>query len=265
MAILATALAAVVIVALFTLTAIGGWAPFLHWTCHTEDAVAKLTNYYIPAVLVNSPYGGQAWGNGTFPATFPGIWNGPPPAGVTNVSYGTGALQGQALGALFSVNVSVYSLANVTEWGPGTSARCSYAFEAVLLSPGLYAEAGGGILGANNASDSSEPPYALIYEGTQSQVRSVLFDNAYGDANVAAISTCGGPSRSLTPILSSYLSVWFPVTVQGKNLTVPFVIPVAESYHYWFPANFGTWDVDNLSAPGGPGGGWAFSYVGPCA
>jgi hypothetical protein len=64
-------------------------------------------------------------------------------------------------------------------------------------------------------------------------------------------------------VISNRLTVWFPVSLSDRTVQVPFIIPVTESYHYTFPANFGIWEVDNLSAPGGPGGGWAFSYE-PC-
>jgi len=37
------------------------------------------------------------------------------------------------------------------------------------------------------------------------------------------------------------------------------------TWSYWFPPDFGTWQIDNLSAPGGPGGGWAFNFVGHCS
>ncbi|MGC2034334.1 MAG: hypothetical protein WA761_02675 [Thermoplasmata archaeon] len=53
-------------------------------------------------------------------------------------------------------------------------------------------------------------------------------------------------------------------TENEQNFSVPYVLPFTEQYTYTFPANFGTWQVDNLSAPGGPGGGWAFSYS-PCS
>jgi hypothetical protein len=260
---LSVASVSIVVIASLTLTVTGGWAPLLHWTCQKGGAVAELTNYYIPAVLVNSPYGGRAWGNGTFPVTFPGVWNGLPPPGVTKIGFGTGASMGETLGAFFTVNVSFYRLGNVTAWGPGANVRCSQPFEVVLQPPTIYAEAGGGIMGPNNTSDSTEPSFALIYEGTQDQIRSLFFDNAFEGANAADISTCGGPAQSIPSILSSYLSVWFPVTIQGQNLTIPYIVPVEESYHYWFPADFGTWQIDNLSAPGGPGGGWALSYS-PC-
>jgi hypothetical protein len=246
------------------LTVVVGWAPLLHWQCRPGSQVAELTDSYIPAVLVNSPYGGRAWGNGSLPATFPGVYEGPPPAGVTRVAYGTGASMGAALGAFFAVNASFYRVANATEWGPGKTVRCSQLFEATIGPPSAYVEAGGGILGANNTSDASEPSHALIFEGTRDQTNSSLFDNAYRTDDYPTISTCGGPALSLALVSSDRLTVWFPVTVQGQSTVVPFVLAVDETYHYVFPANFGTWQVDNLSAPGGPGGGLAFSYA-PCA
>lgn len=257
------ATAAVVVVALLTLTAIGGWAPLIHWTCQRETRVVTLANYYIPAVLVNSPYGGQAWGNGTFSPTFPGISNGPPGPGVKAIAYGTGAIDGNALGAFFTVNVSIYQLGNATQWGPGANVRCTQPYGAFLSSPSIYVEAGGQMLGLNNTSDAHEPPQAALPVPIQDQAMTVLFNNGFHSDNAANVSTCGRPAQSVPSVASGHLSVWFPITIAGKILRVPYVIPVLESYHYDFPANFGTWQVDNLTAPGGPGGGWAFSYS-PC-
>lgn len=244
----------------FVLTAIGGWAPILHWSCSSEGEPLQLTQEYVPAVLVNSPYGGRAWGNGTLPANYPGVWNGPPPVGVTKVAFGTGAVEGEALGAFFAVNVSIERLQNATEWGSGANIRCSQSVLVTIAPPVVTTEAGGGLLGLNNTTDSSEPSYAWIFQGTSDQLPSAYFDNAFAESNSPLISTCGSGSKSLNMTLSSYLDVQFRVDLAGLISTVPFVIPVSESYQYWFPSGFGEWQVDNLSAPGGPGGGWAFSY-----
>ncbi len=247
----------------FVSTALGGWAPILHWSCSAEGQPLHLTQEYVPAVLVNSPYGGRAWGNGTLPANYPGVWNGPPPVGVTEVAFGTGAIEGEALGAFFAVNVSIEGLQNATDWGPGANTRCTQSVVVTIAPPLVTTEAGGGLLGPNNTTDSSESSYAWIFQGTSDQLPSAYFDNAFAVSNSPLISTCGGGSKSLNMTLSSYLDVQFPAGLRGVSSTVPFVISVSESYHYWFPSDFGAWQVDNLSAPGGPGGGWAFSYS-PC-
>jgi len=253
---LALAVAAVVLLA----PIIDGWGPAYHWDCLGAGEVAFFPDYFIPAVLVNSPYGGSGWGNGTIPVSFPGAWSGPPD-GVTKVDFGTGALRGQALGAFFSVNLSVSATQNVTEWGTGFNTRCSQPFTVQFQTPANYIEIGGSILGQNNTSDANEPHYALFDQGSQvPPLHSLLFNNSFSGANRANVSTCGYQSQWLPLTISSSLEVWFPVTIDGKNYTIPYLLTFVQTFHYWFPANFGIWQIDNLSAPGGPGGGWAFSY-----
>jgi hypothetical protein len=257
-----TVAACAVAVGLFLPTALAGWAPVLHWTCKPGVKVTSLTNWAIPAVLVNSPYGGSAWGNGTFPPTFPGISRGAP-GNVYAIAYGTGAGNGETQGAFFTVNVSIYRQGNATELGPGMNVRCSQPFRAVLSAPPQYVEIGGEVQGPNNTSDAGEPTHVILPAEFQDNWGNVTFSNSFGVDNTANVSTCGLPARSYPSVTSNRLDVWFPVTVDGQSLNVSYVIPVDESYNYIFPANFGTWQVDNLSAPGGPGGGWAFSYL-PC-
>jgi hypothetical protein len=171
---------------------------------------------------------------------------------------------GDALGAFFTINVSISRSADIVEWGPGANVRCSQPYLVILASPSTSAVVGAWLLGPNNTSDFAEPPSTFIFGGSPGQIPTLLFDNAFQGSNLRNISTCGQPAQSYPGVSSDYLKVSFPITFQGEHLTVPFMIPVDESYHYWFPGNFGTWQVDNLSAPGGPGGGWAFSYS-PCS
>jgi hypothetical protein len=227
-----------IVVGVFLPTAVAGWAHILHWSCQPTALVKSISNYYIPAVLVNSPYGGQAWGNGTFPPTFPGISNGPP-GQVNSISYGTGALDGGALGAFFTVNVGVYRLSNETQWGPGSNVRCTQAYAASLRAPAVYGLAGGAMLGANNISDDVEPTQAVLPVDAQEQAGSITFNDSFFRGNSANVSTCNLPSRSVPLVISNRLTVWFPVSLSDRTVQVPFIIPVTESYHYTFPANFG--------------------------
>lgn len=257
------AIVAVVMAVFLSMTALTAWAPIIHWTCQRQSEAASLSNYYLPAVLVNSPYGGNAWGNGTIPVNFPGAWNGPPPASVSAVAFGTGASLGETLGAFFTVNVSFYHVTNLTEWGPGQNIRCSQPFLVTFGAPSLYSEAGGWVMGPNNTSDSSEPNFAVLFQGTRDASDSLFFNNSYVDSNRVNVTTCGGSAQSLPLVTSTSLTIWFPLAVGGKNYTTPYELTFEQDFHYWFPADFGTWQVDNLSAPGGPGGGLAFSYS-PC-
>ena len=92
---------------------------------------------------------------------------------------------------------------------------------------------------------------------------SPYFSNGFYYANEQNISTCGRGTEGVN-VTSSYLTVWVPFSYDGKNYTQPLILPYIQSFHYSFPGRVGNWQVDNLSAPGGPGGGWAFNYVGSC-
>jgi len=138
--------------------------------------------------------------------------------------------------------------------GPGPNKPCSLPF-AVVLHPIGNPSTGITILGPGNYSDQSEPN--VLFPG---QSNSIEFSNGFTDANAPSISTCGAPAREI-PLVSSHLSLWVLFSSNGVNRTVEFTVPVVTDFSYWLPADFGTWQIDNLSAPGGPGGGWAFSYT----
>ena len=113
-------------------------------------------------------------------------------------------------------------------------------------------------LGLNLTSDKSETNSS----GGQGTTYPVLyFDNSYRHQNLM-VSTCGSG-----PVNRSFASTYYTVTVPFHSGLV--LENLTETYHmltiydYSFPANGGTWAIDNLTSPGGPGGGWAFSYS-PC-
>jgi hypothetical protein len=62
---------------------------------------------------------------------------------------------------------------------------------------------------------------------------------------------------------TSYVNVEIPFPYDGSIRVVNATVTVTADFEYTFPSDSGVWGVDNLSAPGGPGGGWAFSYT-PC-
>lgn len=133
--------------------------------------------------------------------------------------------------------------------------------------------AGCEILGPGNQSDSSEPAQfnISIWGGPGSSgVTSVIYHNGFYFPNAPDVSTCGGLSVTLR-IGSSWLDLQVPFVSDGHVQVVNIISPggfgydqFTANFSYTFPANFGTWAVDNLSAAGGPGGGWAFNFLGPC-
>jgi hypothetical protein len=244
----------VIVVGLFTPTVIGGWAPVLHRTC-VAGVVVEKDQIFIPAVLANSPYGGEVFDNGTLPASLPGT-----PGYPTNPSaLGAPAKGGSAAGAFFAVNLSIYRSENSTAWGPGSNTMCTNPFIIQFLPVNISGHPGADAFAfiptPNNQSDVGEASQL-------SAPPTVVFSNAFGEANHGNVSTCGGAARWV-PFESPSISVWIPLGAASGNVTAQITLPFPMEFNYWFPASFGTWQVDNLSAPGGPGGGWAFSYS-PC-
>ena len=89
-----------------------------------------------------------------------------------------------------------------------------------------------------------------------------LFNASFTEANSHPISTCDEPATSNRVAVDRFglTFQW----IRGNSTTlVNFVVTYPTVYVYNFPGHLGTWQVDNLSMPGGPGGGWAFSYS-PC-
>jgi len=238
-----------------------GSVPFHHWTCRSQQIVAT-EQMQMPQAIVNSPYGGAGYVNST--------WSDNPAWFSEGTGFpGVGAADGNISAAFVQVNVTVVSLANETAWGLGVGSRCTAPYQVVLpmlVSGGGY---GGGIFnyaweplfGPEAPSDQNEPRMVnlTVYPGDASP----YFSNGFTAANTQNVSTCGGPAQHLI-VTSTFLTVWIPFTVEGSSHLIPLILPYLESFSYVFPAN-GIWAADNLSEPGGPGGGWAFDYLGGCA
>jgi hypothetical protein len=259
---LATVVVIVALICVFTPTYFAGWAPAVHWTCSPVGEVSTQIAW-APLSLANSPYGGFVFVNATVP---PGLF-GPATPGML---VGGGETNGTVWGAFWLVIAKVSTLENETVWGPGVNLRCTSPFAVSLITASqgqvytgeIFNWPGGPLFGPNSTSDSSEPTsYNLSSSANGS---SLYFSNGFHAANAQNVSTCDGVVRSF-PVRSSRFTVRVPFSSGARNYTVPFTMPSLQTFHHVFPANFGTWQVDNLSAPGGPGGGWAFNYVGPCA
>jgi hypothetical protein len=242
----------VVVAGLFLPTLLGGWAPLLHYACQ-HDQTPEVSEYaWVPALLVNSPFGGEVFGNGTVP---------PGPLSVYGEGsfYELGEANGSAAWAGFRAEINVSSQENQTIWGPGQDALCLTPF---YLSVRYWGGAvlGSPLLGEGNISDDHEP--TALGHWTYPGDVNLTISNDFAGSNSRDVTTCGrAAAQNFTS--SSSFEVKVPVTIKGSQYNVPYVLPIRETFHYIFPANFGIWQVDNLSAPGGPGGGWAFSYS-PC-
>ena len=204
-------------------------------------------------------------------STYPSQPVGFPPSWAASQLSGGGEFNGSVWGAFLRDTANVSTLSNQTMFGPGGNDRCSsrfaLSFHEVPKSDGGF-EYGGEIFstpwgpqfGNGSSSDFGEP---LIWNfSTSPGEASSIFRNGFYSLNSPPISTCGGPAQTVIVRILG-LTTWITFELNDRNLTAPATLPLSEVFDYWFPANFGTWQVDNLSAPGGPGGGWAFSYS-PC-
>ena len=81
--------------------------------------------------------------------------------------------------------------------------------------------------------------------------RPVLFNNSFEIANAPDVSTCGGPRQQI-PVCDRRAAREAPLHGKRAEFLCPVRAPIHGPYTYTFPANFGTWQVDNLSAPGWP-------------
>ncbi len=248
------AIACVLAIGFILPTEVAGWAPIAHFQCETDGDPVASYSAWVPAALVISPFGGLAWNNGTVPAGPLSSF----PSGAT--FFKETASNGSAVWSGFGATVNVTPLVNQTVWGPGSNARCTQPY---TLSFRYY---GGVALGfplvpAGNWTVLAEPRTlgSTPFPGTLNLTVSVGF----GSGNTSGISTCGRLAQWSTPFQSTSIVVDVPFEAGGHSFNLRSALPFTEQFHYWFPANFGTWQVDNLSAPGGPSGGWAFSYS-PC-
>lgn len=238
-----------------------GWAPLVHWTCDRQTIVAKGSDVMVPAVLVNSPYLGSAYGQGIGPSSFPGLWGDSAPS--LRIGYAVNMSGGVAGGAFFLVNVSVVRVVDTIAFGPGPNTRCGSPLQVSLSPSGRTALIPAPIATASNQSDGQEGTFLENPPAPSSGPVKTYFNNSFWESNHAPISTCGEPNGTSVSIHRAGFTVGFNATWEGENLRVPFTIPFDLNYTYHFPGNGGIWQVDDLSAMGGPGGGWAFSYQ-PC-
>jgi hypothetical protein len=257
----------VVIIGLVAPTAFATWAPLLHWTCEAT-AVTNSGTFFLPLALVNSPYGGGGFVNSTYPSQAVGF----PPSWAAYQMEGGGESNGSIWGAFVWDTVAVSTLSNASVFGPGTNNRCvaqfSISFHIVPAAQGgggyggeIFNVPWGPDFGTGAMSDIGEP-LLFNFSTSPGNSTSVFRQGFYGE-NEAPITTCNGPSQSISAVVNG-VTTWVSFSWNGRSYTVPAVLPLTEDFHFVFPADFGTWEVDNLSAPGGPGGGWAFSYS-PCS
>ena len=214
-------------------------------SCVPGPTVAVLSNRLTPLLLANSPYG----------APYADLSTGSVP-----VDNGTRIV---TLGGQYNGNTWAYY--ERMEWtvavgrsNGSADPSCAGTFypSAQNLWGSLIEEVFNGSV-ANFTNDSEVPTYVQGNATTGE----VLFDDRF-TTTTEVIDTCG-QSTQYRNATSTHITIGIGFEYRGSWHVVDSVLMVPTHYFYIFPANVGSWAVDNLSAPGGPGGGWAFSYS-PC-
>jgi hypothetical protein len=211
--------------------------------CSQGPIVAQFDSTLTPRLLLNSPYNGSATGtvpidNGTLQLTL-----------SANNS-------GGAWGLFESMNWSVRSAHSSQR----LTIPCNELF---------YASAQDRWSSTTLPLFNSTTPYYLNDSAEPRSVQSdefgeptlVFFNQFYSTTSV--LSTCGR-NASTQSVLSSHISFGLQFEFDGSLRLLAVTLTITTEYQYVFPADAGSWDIDNLSASGGPGGGWAFSYLGAC-
>jgi hypothetical protein len=251
-------LGALAVCVLLLLPVLTAWGPLFHWECETKGRIYS-QHMMIPAVLVNSPFGGNATGDGYMAPDFPG---GP---GYPNRSggYGEVDVNGSAGGPFFSVNLSLCRESSTVVLGPGYDSKCPsiYAVGFEQSWNSFRGVTGATLLGRGNTSDANEPT-TVSFAAFAGSPLTPSWNNSFFRGTQSPLSTCGKGASSVH-VVESGLPVMVTFDPSGLRISVPVTLPFQLLFNYWFPPDFGTWQIDNLSAPGGPGGGWAFSYT-PC-
>ncbi len=215
---------------------------------------------FLPAVLVNSPYAGEGWGNGTIPEGYPA---GPGQPNHTAM-LGGGAINGTMTAVFFSVGLTIEKYSNASFLGYGSNTPCSQPYQVIPHSEGADGPVGWPVAVPTNISDEGEATTVNLSASFSGDPGTPTWANGFVTDNAPTISTCGASGRNVS-VISEGLTLWISFALDRVNETVRYVLPFAESFHYYFPPNFGTWAIDNLSTPKGPGGGWAFDYLGSCS
>lgn len=176
----------------------------------------------------------------------------------------------------FQLEWNLSPISRVLVSGPGPSPQCpTYEVTGVPgVAPWQQSSGCGGCqqLGPGNESDAGVPTQFNMSLVGGSGLTSVIFHDAFVSANDGRVSTCGRGASEIN-VTSRNLDFQIPFqTANGRVLidsTAYGLGPTSGpgfvmNFTYSFPADFGTWQIDNLTmGPNASGSGLAFSYA-PC-
>jgi hypothetical protein len=231
---------------------VGGAGFFSHVTCDLGGAVGSET-IWTPYSLTNAPYPGTSYYKANFSLfeTF----------GPTKVA-ASGSLGGGNIstGYFETQDWTIHDQSNRTVVGPGLNHPCASRYAATPSAPVPDISVQGlPLQGPGNTSNAGEPTTF----NDSGPLPSAVFSNGFVSANLPPITTCGTSSKELN-FSSTSFDVSLTVPSSSGSVTAIVAIASAESYTYFFPANSGTWLVDDLQLNSGlVGPGLAFSWQ-PC-
>ena len=219
-----------------------GFGVAVHEVCRTGGEVES-EQFWTPVVLVNSPYGGQAWGNATSPDYADPI------VYVAN---------GQARVAVESLTWQLDRLVNGSAAGPGVSSPCAAGFAAT--STGYGAGVSAVQLLPNGTSTDVGEPTSFTFAG----LSSVIFNPTpyTGSSGGVQIDNCEGITTGEQTASSSVYPITIPFSGPGTSHYVGVLFPASATYAYKFPVR-GMWAADFAAtdAQGQYEGGWTFTSV----
>lgn len=257
-AVFATAGATLGIVIVLVLITVANGSPVFweHYGCVRGKLLASQYNW-TPDLIWNAPYGGAVFAEVQAAGGGAGGWG---YNGSVGVDFGQ-----------FEWNLSLVNRVLVSGPGPNEDCPTYDVTRAPNLAP--WQQSGGGgeyLLGAGNLSDRGVPTQFNITITGGPGLTSVIFTDAFESINDQSVSTCGRGAKEVN-VTSPGLDFQIPFqTTSGRVLIDSTAYGVGRSsipgfemnFTYFFPADFGTWQIDNLTiGPNAPGSGLAFSYL----
>jgi hypothetical protein len=249
---LAVAVAAAILGASVGVALVAAWATVGAPTqCVPSQPITTLETL-TPALIVNSPYGGHA--NGTLTVYDNGS------SGWRITRWTAGASNGSVEYVFDRVNWTIWTTQRVGEPTGSCAGVFAYSettgptYSVSLTSPEDYPNdaLAPRVSGDNSPINSSGGPYADLY-----------FNDSFSSSDsFGKVSTCGGLGAR-ADAWSSYVDFQVPFDFQGSTHVVSITVQELTNYSYSFPPN-GSWAEEDLSAAGGPGGGYSFAYLQAC-
>jgi hypothetical protein len=242
------------IVFVVTIATLGGLGMTSHTVC-VEGASIGTSLFWTPWSLTNAPYLGSV----NFSAHF-WLYE---LFGPTNVTLNKGHLPNgnvSSSGYFETENWTVFAQGNASQSGSGPDQPCTSPYGAER-SPTRQTTSNNQVpLERTGNTSNMQEPTSVSLPGL---AQGALFANGFISANQPPISTCGTSGTELSFSSSSFD---ISLTVSGPTgpLTIMTSLPSYENFTYDFPANGGTWLIDDLQQNAGlRGPGLAFSWQ-PC-